>query len=161
MEPEQPDQQPSSVSQPPAKRKRGAQPGNKNAIKHGFYAQPEMPPTGLFNRPRTPEEDEELGESIDNIRRWLDGEDERPTQDLQAEIDIMRLAIRRLASMAEPQTFTEAVYMIRALSLASSSLASLVRAQHYVNPRTSRQEIWNHVVNQALADFAKEANLQI
>jgi hypothetical protein len=43
----------------------------------------------------------------------------------------------------------------------TSSLARLVRTQHYVTPRTSRQEIFNATVDQALHDIAKEKSLQI
>ena len=194
MEPEQPAGQPgphSPVSQPPKKRRRGAQPGNKNALKHGLYAQdsldlqrelnalsdlsnPHVPkPQPDESTPHKPnshnnpepsdfeDPDLDMGKRIDELIEWLEGEDDQPTFNLTPEIQIMRLAIRRLASLGEPRTLAEAIHMIRALSLATSSLARLVRTQHYITPRTSRQEIFKATVDQALVDIAKEQNLQI
>jgi hypothetical protein len=201
MEPEQPAGQPgpvgelsqpnSPVSQPPKKRKRGAQPGNKNALKHGLYAQNSLDLQRELNAlrdlriPNTskPQPDEstphkpnsqnnpephdfedpdlDMGKRIDELIEWLEGDDDQPTFNLTPEIQIMRLAIRRLASLGEPRTLAEAIHMIRALSLATSSLARLIRTQHYVTPHTSRQEIFNAEVSQALTEIAKELNLSI
>ena len=179
---------------PQKKRKRGAQPGNKNALKHGFYTErdfyPPHPPrdSDIPNAehpqdepyaPRGPEfipEDspdnqtghtafgdppDDLATKLEKITAWLEGKDERPFVDLQLEIDLIRMAIRYVASMPQPQSLAEAIHLLRALSLATTSLARLIRTQYYVTPPTSRQEIWKQNTSQALADIAKELKLQV
>lgn len=177
---------------PQKKRKRGAQPGNKNALKHGLYterslyplrgsyASPDLQPTPPAqqdnpNAPNVPEDsldnrsgntafgdpDDDLDTKWEKIKAWLEGKDERPFVDLQLEIDLIRMAIRYVASMPQPQSLAEAIQLLRALSLATTSLARLIRTQYYVTPPTGRKEIWSQEVDRGLVDIAKELNLRV
>ena len=93
----------------PVKRRRGGQAGNKNALKHGFYA-------GNFNR----------GEIKD--LQTLD------TINLQNEINMIRVFMRRIGEKTNPEsTVGEDIEVLRTLALASHCLERLVRTQklHY------------------------------
>ncbi len=90
------------------KRPRGGQLGNRNALKHGYYSQ-------AFKKV-----DLKNGESI-------------PIFDLQAEIVMLRLYIRRVISMAtESESFVECVGLLRILSMAYTSLTRLISTQYVV-----------------------------
>ncbi len=91
-----------------SKRPRGGQPGNRNAIKHGYYSQ-------AFKKV-----DLENGESI-------------PIFDLKEEIVVLRLYIRRVVAMAnESESFVECVGLLRVLSMAYTSLSRLISTQYVV-----------------------------
>jgi hypothetical protein len=87
----------------PSRRKRGAQPGNANALKHGFYAR-------HFN----PNE-------VTRLEHIQDG--------LADEINLLRLAMQRLVALATAEERSAADWQktLQALGLASQRLAQLVR----------------------------------
>jgi hypothetical protein len=84
-------------------RKRGAQPGNTNALKYGFYSR------------RLPS-------------RELDGLEDTAVSSLKDEIDVMRVFSRKVAELgADVDDLDEATTLLRVLSLATSSINRLVR----------------------------------
>jgi hypothetical protein len=94
---------PPSEHIPEKRRKRGAQPGNKNALKHGFYAR------HFYLR--------ELS-SLKQIRNGLEDE-----------IDTLRLAIQRMVMLAtaEESSASDWQKTLQSLGLASHRLARLVK----------------------------------
>ncbi len=92
---------------PPVKRRRGAQPGNSNAYKHGFYSS-RLPPADL--------------QSAEKHR----------TDDLQADIDMVTVSIDNfLRSGLDPneRTWERSLLQLRAVTLAVAAKASLLRIQ--------------------------------
>lgn len=88
------------------KRKRGAQPGNTNALKHGMYA-----------RYFTQAEQEDLkGQSI-----------------LDSEIDMLRVSIQRLFSRTVTADEKTLITSLNALARASASLARLIEANRRIS----------------------------
>jgi len=112
-------------------RRRGAQPGNKNALKHGFYA-----------------------------RAYKSGElsdlDEMLNTGLQDEITMIRVATRRvidyISDFASP---SEAVMTLGALGLAATRLATLLRTQKILDGQQSTST----VLSQALAEVVRELGI--
>lgn len=101
-----PDPLPVSPSPPP--RRRGAQPGNKNALKHGYYA-------GRFHRA--------------DLKAYRS----HRFAGLTEEIALLRLYIRRIVDLGvEDQHFFESINLLRALSLAVTSLDRLVKTQAHL-----------------------------
>lgn len=99
---------PSPASSSPAKpkRPRGAQPGNLNALKHGFYTR------------RAHKRDLRDLESSD-------------FQGLAEEIAILRLFTRRLVECYAPSSdLMETILVVRTLCFASTCLNRLIRTQH-------------------------------
>ena len=93
-------------------RERGGQPGNLNALKHGFYS-----------------------------KHFLKGEilDLEEADDLQEEIGMMRVVTRRLLKMARTCKDTgELVNVLGALGLASTRLAGLMRTQKFLGGNKDR-----------------------
>jgi hypothetical protein len=88
-------------------RKRGGQPGNQNARVHGFYSsliRPEDASDLMF---------------IASV-------------DLSSEIELIRLHLRQLMESAgQPTTLAEHMNLLRVISLATHSLARLVRIQNF------------------------------
>jgi hypothetical protein len=92
-------------SGPGQKRKRGGQPGNFNALKHGFYSR-------RFTR-------QEL-EDLENAMQ----------EGLQDEITLLRVQIRRLADFAGEETGQKgAIQTLTAISLGCTRLARMLGAQ--------------------------------
>ncbi len=89
-------------------RKKGAQPGNNNAFKHGFYST-------IFK---------------EEERRILS---EVPLTDLTAEIELIRVTIKRfleaLAASRAELDFETQLTALRAVNLSAQSIATLLRAQ--------------------------------
>lgn len=89
-------------------RRRGAQPGNRNALKHGYYSR-------LFKSV-------ELG-ALSKI----------PAADLSPEIDLVRLSVSRfleaLNSAPESVDVETRLSILRAIILSADSINSLVRTQ--------------------------------
>jgi hypothetical protein len=112
-----------------SRRRRGGQPGNRNALKHGFYAA----------KSPAPPSSEETSFSID----------------LQTEIALIRQSMQRVLLLGEPQTYREAVDFLRALSLASTALARLVRTHHYLYPPLSPQDSLANDIQQALKEVGR------
>jgi hypothetical protein len=123
---------------PSPKRKRGAPFGNKNALKHGFFATGGLPvPPGLHIHhdlyPQTvfdplPDLDEQPEVDLDDPHAL----DQIAPQGLQPEIDLMRRVLQRLVELDDPQTFEESVALLRALGLATMALCRLVRTHYYM-----------------------------
>jgi hypothetical protein len=122
-------------SPPPAKRQRGAPPGNQNARKHGL----------------TPRQKNPLYIS-----------DRSATIDLLPEIDIMRLHIADLSDAALNQaTLPEKFETLRLLTIAVTALTRLVRAQSLVfttdaTRGSSIMDEWEAELERALADANRE-----
>jgi len=97
------------TGQPPRRRKRGGQPGNKNALTHGFYS-----------KTFAPAEDRD----IDEIKQIS----------LDSEIDMLRVSIRRIfdltAGVADP---VQAVRYVHVLTRAVTSLDHLVVRQNMLH----------------------------
>ena len=105
--------QPPSGDQPPvAKRRRGGQSGNTNALKHGFYST-------HFRRSDT--------KDLDKCE----------FAGLKDEIYMLRVYIRRCIEMSgQVATLTESIQLLRALSLATASINRLIKTQFYIIPDT-------------------------
>lgn len=92
-------------ARPRAKRRRGGQPGNLNALKHGFYSR-------LYRSLET----QDLGK--------LDA------SGLEQEIVLLRVLMRRTLELAEDgEELERGVKLLAALGLASARLAGLLRTQ--------------------------------
>jgi hypothetical protein len=101
---------------PEPPRKKGAQPGNSNAMKHGFYS-------ALFK---------------DRERQLLH---DLPAADLSAEIELIRVTNARfleaLMATKGTQDYEANLTALRAINLSAQSIAMLLRAQA-VTGATSR-----------------------
>ena len=99
-----------SNTPPKPKRRRGGQPGNLNAYKHGFYSRNFR----LFEK--------------NDLRKIAN-------PDLAGEINALRVAIRRLIELSDANTDTDTgIRLLSTLSLAFVRLASLLRSQSSINP---------------------------
>ncbi len=90
--------------------KRGAPPGNTNALKHGYYSQ--------------------------QLRRaHLDESDPSNPMDLKEEIFLLRSFIRHLLDLGlKTRDYQEGTDLLRVLSMGVSSLSRLIRIQHWIAP---------------------------
>jgi hypothetical protein len=131
----------------PSKRKRGAQPGNQNALKHGLYTQPHPLP-GI-----EPASDSSSPLSYAGLEPPLAELDRSLANSLQAEIDLIRAAMRHVRDLGEPHTFSEALDFLRALSLAATALSRLIRTQHYLASSLPQIDPILHLANQALREL--------
>jgi len=115
------------------KRKAGAQPGNFNALKHGFYSQRFSPL-----------------EILDLENAMVDGLDE--------EIALLRLTIRRVFDLAtEKGEDTETWFKaLSTLGLASTRLAGLVRTQKLIKSDSSSVA---SALSQALGEVCDELGI--
>lgn len=90
-------------------RRRGAQPGNLNALKHGFYAK-------HFRS-------DELAQLA-----------EATTQNLNGEIGLSRIAARRvLGLLDEVETPEEKAALLNAITMAAMRVASLLKTKKYLS----------------------------
>jgi hypothetical protein len=111
------------------KRRRGAPPGNANALKHGFYSP-------RFN----------AGELRDL--------DTFPANNLQDEILMLRVFIRRVLDRSDQlDSPNDYISMLRALSLATRSITSLLRAHQLLGGDTN--EI-SKLLSQAITEVNEE-----
>jgi hypothetical protein len=114
----------------PTPRRRGAQPGNKNALKHGFYAR-----------------------SFSNL-------EDRDLQtvaasDLTSEIAMLRVALRRVFDSSSAATDPDTAHAaLTVLGQSASRLAGLLRNQRLLEGSSSVEVA--AALNQALADVVKE-----
>ena len=100
-------------------RRRGGQPGNFNALKHGFY-------TRRINQ------------------RDLSGVEETSLKGLAEEIALIRIFTRRLVESALPTTdLYELAGILRTLCLASSTITRIIKAQAFLanDPNTFNREV--------------------
>jgi uncharacterized protein YjcR len=117
---------------PAPARKRGAQPGNDNALKHGFYS-----------------------------RTWKQrdrkGFEEMKTISLVDEINLLRVSICRLVeSSHENDTPTASVQFVRTLSLALIALNRLIRTQNDIH---SPDDEFQESFMQALRESNREMGI--
>lgn len=118
------------------KRKRGGQPGNWNALKHGFYSR-------QF----------QAGETVDleNTEEW----------GLTSEINMLRVMTRRLFELAggcgEPQ---ELAGTLGALGTASIRLASLMKTQKLLGGDSEEDDV-RATISQAIEEVMKEWNIHL
>ena len=117
----------SPVSTPAKKRKRGGQPNNKNAYKHGFYS--------------------EHFSAFEN--RLLS---EIPLSDVTDVIDLMRVNMGRFmeayTASLEELNYEDRHAAFRSLSLGAGCIASLVRIQISASRNTSEAEQLNRQLMQ-------------
>ena len=119
---------------PTPTRKRGGQPGNHNARKHG-----------LTPRPTSPEY------RLDKLNHV----------DLTTEIQVLRQQLQRLNEAALAATsLAETVEIARVIALTASALARLIRAQVIVfsadTSESSFMQQWEALVDEVLEDVCKE-----
>jgi hypothetical protein len=121
-----------SAGLPIRKRKPGAQPGNGNALRHGFYSR-------RFR-----------GQEHRDLENGLqDG--------LQDEINLLRVQIRRLADLAEGQTdLKEAIQTLTAIGLGCTRLAGMLRTQRELG---EDENDLTKAINEAVEDILKDWKL--
>jgi hypothetical protein len=120
------------VTSPSAKRRQGAQPGNRNALKHGFYA-------SAFR----------AGELTDL--------DAILTEGVQDEITMLRVATRRVIEFIDEFTTPmEATATLGALGLAATRLATLLKTQKILEGSDQNTAA---ALSQALAEVIKELGI--
>jgi hypothetical protein len=118
--------------QPSAPKKRGAQPGNLNALKHGFYTR------------RIPRAD-------------LTSLDTTQFNGLEEEIAMLRLLTRRLIDLsADALTLPEINDLLRTYCLACLTLTRLVKTQHLLAPQSLSDEAITQALQQITAEIMKE-----
>ena len=116
-------------------RKRGEQPGNTNALKHGFYSQ-------QFRN----------GELAD-----LDSFEDTNLQD---EIGVLRVYLRRLLELADGIEDTRhAAAILDKVSLVTVRIATLAKAQRILSGDQDARVAT--ALSEALQDVMKEMNLRI
>ena len=112
------------------RKKRGAQPGNTNALKHGFYSKQlkDLSPA-------------EIDAAFD--------------VDLASEIAILRLATRRLLEFAEGEpSYESAAQTLSLIAMATGKLARLMRVQQLLG--RSQEDEATAAINQALNEVVAE-----
>ncbi len=113
-------------------RKRGAQPGNTNALKHGFYAK------GFHEI--------EMGE----LEAYFDGS-------VDDEIAMLRVTARRLFLMAKDEvTLDKMIVITNTLGAVCTRLAGMLRLRTLMNSRenNSVEKTIQQALNDVLADLA-------
>lgn len=121
----------------PIYRQRGGQPGNVNALKHGFYS-------ARFRQ----------GEIEDLASLAIN--------DLSSEITVNRVQIRRVLDKAdqelEDQSLVQSINVLYALGMASARVASLIRTQSLLHGSAS--DDFSNAATLALAAFMEDHNIQ-
>ena len=116
------------------KRRRGAQPGNINALKHGFYSK-QAPIAGALDTP--------LGE--------------QPDEALDPEVRLIRRLILFLSSIPlENLTARDTIDLLRAVCMGATALARLLRTQRQLNVG---QDDFTRSLHQALSEVQRELDL--
>jgi hypothetical protein len=117
------------------KRKRGAQPGNTNALKHGFYSR-------RFNKIET----QDLEAS--NL------------DDLSGEIALLRVFTRRVFELAQDvDDLDRAVHLLSVFSRAVGKLSSAQRTRAFL--RSLGHDETNQAIQQAITEVAMELSLDV
>ncbi len=113
-----------SSDQPP-RRKRGAPPGNTNALKHGYYSPRFRPPSSTdFQRTNLPEQ-----------------------------IDLLRAYIRRVKERsAQADDIHAQLSLLRVLALATSRLSRLLRIQRRLSDLAQGESALRGVLDETLDD---------
>ena len=116
-----------------AKRRRGAQPGNTNALKHGFYS-------AKFRDPETFD--------LNSLE----------ITDLESEINAMRVYTRRMLELADGiDNLDHAISILYALSMSSGRVAMLARTQQLL--QGSQDQKITAALNAALDQVIQELKL--
>lgn len=117
---------------PSRSRRPGAQPGNNNALKHGFY-------TRRF-RPRD-----------------LTGVESANIKNLAEEIALIRIFTRRVVeeSVKDPD-FYDVVSVLRAICLASGTVTRIIKTQSFLAADSS---VFNVDMDQAIRQVRREMGL--
>jgi hypothetical protein len=124
----------STVDEDKPKRKPGAQPGNTNALKHGLHANQPLP-------------SKIVPAEVD------------PASGLHEEIAMLRVFMRRVMLESDrPMDHRELLDTMRALSLASLSIARLLKVQHLVYGESNELEA---IISQAITNVSQEMNLHL
>jgi len=140
------------------KRKRGGQPGNKNALKHGFYAQSQelLLPSASATEKGARSQSDHLNEraispaNVDPLEQ---------SESLQEEIAMLRDFMRRVVAESDrPLTHSELLDTLRVLSLAASSIARLVKIQEL---NLGGVEEIRRTISNAISEVAREMNLSL
>ena len=119
---------------PQPEKRRGAPEGNSNALKHGFYSR-------QFKK----------RDVADLDVSKFDG--------LKDEIALLRVFIRHVAELGKGvEDLHEAVYLLRVLCLASSSLNRLIRTQQLLFSGTDELSA---AINEAIDIVTKEMNIHV
>lgn len=113
------------------RRRRGGQPGNRNAFVHGFY-----------------------GRRLELDRKELAGAKLPPSDSLDDEIAMLRLSIRKLVERGvATQGLEEDLLMLRTLSLAVMALNRMVKTRYFL---ADRESFGRDIVHQALEQIRLE-----
>ncbi len=113
-------------------RKRGGQPGNLNALKHGFYSR-------LFYKL----ERDELTEQVD---------------DLSSELALLRVYLRRFARlMKKSSNNTEARQALDSLGMAATRIGSLMRTHYLLTGKGKEGNLANEI-EKILSELEDEDN---
>jgi hypothetical protein len=136
------------------RRKRGAQPGNLNADGLGKFAGQE--------KSEEEAEPEVFSVDIEGLKNLMSRDDERQDdevsrgmQGLESEIQMMRIAMRKLMRMArQATTLGEVMKATQILSLAGERLASMLLAQSRLEKEGKSE--FNREVNLAIRQALKE-----
>jgi hypothetical protein len=116
-----------------AKRQRGGQPGNLNALKHGFYSK-------TFKKIETEDLESMGGEGLED------------------EIEMMRIITRRFLELAQKaKTMKETATVLNTLGMASVRLASLLRVQNLLKGDMKAKVMDD--LEEALREVAKELGI--
>jgi hypothetical protein len=119
---------------PPSKRKRGAQPANTNALKHGFYSR-------VYQTAEASDLDTILHEG------------------LQDEIEMLRVITRRVLTLAEGSQDIETMSnLLGTLGLSATRLASLLKTQRLLS--TGDQDT-AHAISEALSQVVRELGIRV
>ena len=119
---------------PPPKRRRGAQPGNLNALKHGFYARG-FPPAELSDL------------------------DQLASSGLQDEIAMLRLIIRHAVQLAaKVDSLDQLLRLLSTIGHATATLGRLVKIQQTL---TGGRTSLDHDLEQVLQELNAEWDLDI
>ncbi len=115
---------------PPSPRRRGAPPGNLNALKHGFYTRRIK-------------------------KRHLDGVESTDSIGLIEEIALIRVFTRRLIESIHPDSETyELADILRSLCLASSTITRVVKTQFLItNSDSNLDDEIAEAIRQVNAEF--------
>jgi hypothetical protein len=114
--------------------KRGGQPGNLNALKHGFYSR-------QFSKLELSDIDAALDYGLDN------------------EIAMLRVVTRRVFDLAQGfDDLTEATQALGALGLAAARLSGLLRIQSLLEFNSSDT---NSAISRALSEVISELKLDV
>jgi hypothetical protein len=117
------------------KRKRGAQPGNQNALKHGFYSR-------AFRQLE-----------MSDLQSVLAG--------LEGEIQAMRIFTRRVLDLADGvDDLKTAIQMLYALGTATNNTASLLKVHSKLSGDGGMAEALSQAIREVLEEKRKEGRAQ-